>query len=73
MIPTDSGNLPFAEIAAKVKNIEDARSIQRVAATMAIENLPLDKVFLLELVKVANGEKTTEQLRLEVINQYARC
>ena len=39
---------------------------------MAIENMHLSKAFVEELVKVSNGEKTSEQLRQEVIRKYAR-
>jgi len=39
---------------------------------MAIENMHLSKDFITELVKVANGEKTSEELRQEVIRKYAR-
>ena len=57
MIPTDLGNIPFEEIAAKVKNIEEAKAIQYAAASLAISNMPVSKELIMELVKVANGEK----------------
>lgn len=53
-------------------NIKSVRNIRNVAATMAIENMPLSKSFVKELLKVSNGEKTSEQLRQEVIRKYAR-
>ncbi len=49
------------------------KSVERVAATMAIEDMPLSKAFVSELIKVANGEKTSEELRTEVLRKYARC
>ena len=55
-----------------VKNTKSARDIRNVVATMAIENMHLSKAFVEELVKVSNGEKTSEQLRQEVIRKYAR-
>lgn len=55
-----------------VENIEVTRVVRDVAATMAIENMPLSKAFVEELIKVGNGEKTSEQLRQEVIRKYAR-
>lgn len=55
-----------------VENTKSARDIRNVAATMAIENMFLSKAFVEELVKVANGEETSEQLRQEVIRKYAR-
>lgn len=55
-----------------IENTKSARDIRNVAATMAIENMYLSKAFVEELVKVSNGEKTSEQLRQEVIRKYAR-
>ena len=39
---------------------------------MAIENMYLSNDFIKELLKVSRGEKTSEELRQEVIEQYAR-
>ena len=55
-----------------IENNKKTRDIRNVASTMAIENMYLSKAFVTELVKVANGEKTSEQLRQEVIRKYAR-
>jgi len=55
-----------------VENTKASRNIRNVAATMAIENMYLSKAFVEELVKVSKGEKTSEQLRQEVIRKYAR-
>lgn len=55
-----------------IENTKTTREIRNVAATMAIENMHLSEAFIEELVKVANGEKTSEQLRQEVIRKYAR-
>lgn len=43
-----------------------------VIATMAIEDMYLSREFVDELVKVANGKRTSESLRQEVIKKYAR-
>ena len=43
-----------------------------VVATMAIEDMYLSREFVSELVKVANGKRTSESLRQEVIKKYAR-
>ena len=45
---------------------------RQVVATMAIENMYLSKDFINELIKVARGEKTSEELRQEVILRHAR-
>lgn len=55
-----------------VKNTISTENISKVAATMAIENMSLNNGFVKELIKVANGEKTSEELRQEVIAKYAR-
>lgn len=46
---------------------------RNVVATMAIENMYFDKSFLNQIIKVDKGEKTTEELRREIIKKYARC
>ena len=51
---------------------KEARSVRNVVATMAIEDMYLSREFVNELMKVANGERTSESLRQEVIKKYAR-
>ncbi len=48
------------------------RKIAEVAATLAIENMYPSKAFIKEIIKVSEGKKTYEQLRQEVIAEYAR-
>ena len=55
-----------------VENTKQNRAVQSVVATMAIENMYLSKEFVNELIKVANGEKSSKELRQEVIKKYAR-
>ena len=55
-----------------VENTKQNRDVQYVVATMAIENMYLSNDFIKELLKVSRGEKTSEELRQEVIEQYAR-
>lgn len=55
-----------------VENTKKTESVRNVVATMAIEDMYLSKDFVAELLKVAKGEKTSEQLRQEVIKKYAR-
>lgn len=55
-----------------VKNTKKMQNINNVVSTMAIENMYLSKNFVNELIKVDNGEKTTEELRQEVIKKYGR-
>lgn len=56
----------------QIKNTNYSNSVKNVVATMAIEDMYLRKEFVLELIKVAKGEKTSEELRREVIKKYAR-
>ena len=55
-----------------VDNMKETKSVRDVVATMAIEDMYFNKEFVAELIKVAKGEKTSEQLRQEVIKKYAR-
>lgn len=53
-----------------VENTKQNKTVQQVASTMAIENMPLSTFFINELLKVANVEKTSDELRQEVIQKY---
>lgn len=55
-----------------VENTKKNQSIKQVVSSMAIEDMYLRKEFVVELIKVAKGEKSSEQLRQEVIKKYAR-
>ena len=55
-----------------VENTKQNRDVQYVVATMAIENMYLSNDLIKDLLKVSRGEKTSEELRQEVIKQYAR-
>lgn len=55
-----------------VENIKETERVKKVVATMAIEDMYLSKEFVIELIKVAKGEKTSEELRREIINKYAK-
>ena len=55
-----------------VENTENMRNLKKVIASIAIENMYVSKDFLSELIKVERGEKTSEQIRKEVIKKHAR-
>ncbi|SKA72976.1 hypothetical protein SAMN02745111_02437 [Eubacterium uniforme] len=55
-----------------IENTKENRKLRNVVSTMAIENMYLRKEFIKELIKVSNGEKTSEELRQEVIRRHAR-
>ena len=55
-----------------IKNTEAGRQVQRVAATMAISDMYVSKEFIEKLLKVSEGEMTSEELRQEVLKEYAQ-
>lgn len=55
-----------------IENTEAGRIVQRVAATMAISDMYLSKEFIEKLLKVSNGEMTTDDLIQELNNKYAK-
>ena len=55
-----------------IKNTESGRQVQQVAATMAIEDMYVSKEFIEKLLKVSEGEMTFEELRKEVLKEYAQ-
>lgn len=55
-----------------VNDTIENRMVRDVISTMAIENMYLSSEFVKELLKVSNGEKTSEELRQEVLLKYER-
>ena len=55
-----------------VKNTEAARKVQQVVASMAIEGMYLSEEFILKLIEAGEGKRTYEELRKEILNEYAR-
>ena len=55
-----------------IKNTEAGRIVQQVAATMAISDMYVSKEFIEKLLKVSNGEMTSEDLRKEVLKEYTQ-
>lgn len=55
-----------------IKNTEAGRIVQQVAATMAISDMYVSKEFIEKLLKVGNGEMTSEELRKEVLKEYGQ-
>lgn len=46
--------------------------VRQVVSTMAIEDMYFSKDFIEKMVKVANGELSSEEVRQEVIKEYGR-
>ena len=55
-----------------IKNTEAGRKVQQAAATMAIEDMYVSKDFIEKLLKVSNGEMTTDNLIKELNDKYAK-
>ena len=55
-----------------IENTDANRKLAQVIASMAIEEMYVNKEFINNLIKVSNGEKTSEELRQEIIKKYAR-
>ena len=55
-----------------IKNTEAGRKVQQAAATMAIEDMYASKDFIEKLLKVSNGEMTTDDLIKELNDKYAK-
>lgn len=54
-------------------NAEQQFMINQVTATMAIENMHLTEQALQNLIDVATGRKTTEQVSAEIIARYSKA
>ena len=52
--------------------LENGNSLKNVLSTMAIENMFVSEDFLMELISVEQGEKTSEQLIQETINKHKK-
>ena len=55
-----------------IENTKSNRQLAQVTASMAIEEMYVSGDFVQDLLKISNGEKTSEELRQEVIKKYAK-
>ena len=53
-------------------DISPASTVRQVLATMAIEDMYFPSEFVEKMLKVANGELSTEQVREAVLKKYVR-
>lgn len=54
------------------KDQKAIRQVKSVASNMAIENMYVSSEFMDKMIKVAKGELSSEQVRQEIIQKYAR-
>ena len=47
-------------------------SVESVVATMAVENMCPSKEVIDSLIQIANGERTSEEVRQEALKKYVR-
>ena len=52
--------------------ISSASTVKHTLSSMAIENMYFDNDFIKKIFQIANGELSSEELRQEVMKQYAR-
>ena len=55
-----------------IKNTESGRKVQQVTATMAISDMYVSKEFIEKLLKVSEGEMTTDDLIKELNDKYTQ-
>ena len=55
-----------------LEDTKENRALQQACASLAIENMFPNEAFVLELEKMARGEKSAEKLRQEVFEKYGR-
>ncbi|WP_407384600.1 antitoxin VbhA family protein [Holdemanella porci] len=55
-----------------IENTEAGRKVQQAVATMAIEDMYVSKEFIEKLLKVSEGEMTTDDLIQELNDKYAK-
>ncbi len=72
MVHRTSARLYISDEVQDMVNDSVIKSVENVVATMAIENMCPSQDFIKELFKIATGEKTSEEVRQEVIREYAR-
>lgn len=46
--------------------------VRQVAVTMAVEDMYFSKDFIEKMLKVADGELSSEEVRQEIIKKYSR-
>lgn len=51
---------------------ENNRQIQQAVASLAIENMYIDKDFINKLIEIGDDEKAEDELLQEVIRKYDR-
>lgn len=53
-----------------IENTKENRAIKSVISSMAIENMFFDEKFINEILKVSRGEKSTEEIIKDIVEEY---
>ena len=55
-----------------VKNTKENKTVRDAVASMAVDGMYFKAEFIEKLLMVANGEKTSDELRQEVLQKYKK-
>lgn len=55
-----------------VENTQAARDVRNAVASMAIEEMYFSEEFITKLIEAGEGKRSYEDIRQEVIDEYAR-
>ena len=56
-----------------IENTKENWGLKNTVASMAIEDMYFSDDFIREMLKVTKGEKTSDELRQELLKKYIRC
>ena len=56
-----------------IENTKENWGLKKAVASMAIEDMYFSEDFIREMLKVTKGEKTSDELRQELLKKYVRC
>ena len=56
-----------------IENTKENWGLKNAVASMAIEDMYFSDDFIREMLKVTKGEKTSGELRQELLKKYVRC
>ena len=68
----DAGIYGAAKLMLQELDAKQEKMIEQVAATMAVENMPLSTECYNNLKAMASGEKTREQITQEITEKYKK-
>lgn len=64
--------VPLENYEVEKKDSQINQAVEQVIATMKLSGMPIDDAFREELRKISRGEKTSEELRQEILKKYKK-